>query len=169
MVPLRYLDVQALNAHAEITRETVLFSQVASLDRICTSPEQSPKLRDAGCSCQPSTAHNRTRMITAAFLPACPSVENEGDDESVNVSRSRGWHPYSTHPYNPSTSAKMRIRTMPTKILDCCMYARTPCASQYMPFALSSELLYVPRRRQFQWRNRQPNQSALPTARRPCA
>jgi hypothetical protein len=33
----------------------------------------------------------------------------------------------STHPYNPKTSAKMRMSTMPTKMRDWRMYARTPC------------------------------------------
>lgn len=32
-----------------------------------------------------------------------------------------------THPYRPRTSAKMRMRTMPTKILDWRMKERTPC------------------------------------------
>lgn len=31
-----------------------------------------------------------------------------------------------TDPYRPKTSPKIRIRTIPTKILDCCIYDLTP-------------------------------------------
>jgi hypothetical protein len=34
--------------------------------------------------------------------------------------------PSSTHPYSPSTSAKINISTIPTKMRDWRMYARTP-------------------------------------------
>jgi hypothetical protein len=54
-------------------------------------------------------------------------VEDQCNDESRLVSwaiiskRSK-----STNPYRPKTSPKIRIRTIPTKILDCCMYDLTP-------------------------------------------
>ena len=34
--------------------------------------------------------------------------------------------PVCTHPYNPNTSPKIKINTMPTKIRLCCIYALTP-------------------------------------------
>lgn len=54
-------------------------------------------------------------------------VEDQGNDqtriinEEHNYVRDRG-----TDPYRPKTSAKIRINTIPTNILDCDMYDRTP-------------------------------------------
>jgi hypothetical protein len=63
-------------------------------------------------------------------------VENQSYDQSAQVDQHqtvvRGTG--NTHPYKPSTSPKMSIKTMPTNILDCCIYVRTP-VSPTMPIA----------------------------------